>query len=87
MDIVTILFAVLLPVGGIAGGWMAWRRQKQADVVEAAPRWRDDSLDDWRKQRDEDIEVERASRAARAELEPGSTEEREEARRQQRIGG
>ena len=87
MDIVTILFAILLPVGGIAGGWMAWRRQKQTDVAEAAPKWRDDSLDSWRNERDMRVESERAERVERADLEPGSTEEREEARRQQRIGG
>ena len=87
MDIVTILFAVLLQVGGIAGGWMAWRQRKQADAVEAAPKWRDESLDDWRREREAQVEAERVQRVERAALEPASTEEREEARRQQRIGG
>jgi hypothetical protein len=33
------------------------------------------------------VEAERVQRVERAALEPASTEEREEARRQQRIGG
>ncbi|MGH2607524.1 MAG: hypothetical protein ACRDHF_00425 [Tepidiformaceae bacterium] len=88
MDFVTLLFAFVLPVGGIAGAWAAWRHQKRGDEAEVeARKWRDDSLDDWRRERDEQVETEREARVERAELEPASTEEREEARRQQRIGG
>jgi hypothetical protein len=82
-----LLFAIALPVLGIAGAVAALRMQRKADEREAAPKWRDDSLDDWRKQREAEIEAERSERAAHPELLEGSSEEREEARRQQRIGG
>jgi hypothetical protein len=88
MDFVTLFFAFLLPVGGTLGAWAAWRRQKRADTAVADPaRWRDDSLDAWRRERDEQTEADREVRTARADIEPSSTEERETARHQQRIGG
>jgi hypothetical protein len=88
MDFVTLFFALLLPVGGVLGAWAAWRRQKRSDATAIdQARWRDDSLDQWRRQRDEQAETDREARAARSDLEPASTEEREEARRQHRIGG
>ncbi len=88
MDVVTLLLAFVLPVGGVLGAWAAWRRQKRTDTVVAeSSKWRDDSLDEWRRERDHQVEAERQARTARADLEPASTEERDEARRQQRIGG
>ncbi len=87
MDPVTLIFAVGLPLLGILGAAAAMRSRRRQDEHEKAPKWRDESLDDWRQQREAAAEEERLERASRPELEEGSTEEREEAKRQQRIGG
>ena len=87
MGSVSLFLAILLPVLGVGGAIAAWRMQKREDVRESQPKWRDDSLDDWRKQREAQADAERAERTSRPDLAEGSTEEREEAKRQQRIGG
>lgn len=57
----TVGFPVVLAIGGI----LAWRKSRQTnDIRPAAGTWRDDSLDDWRKEREAELEAERARRAA-----------------------
>ena len=79
-----IAFPVLMLVGGIA----AWRMSKNENVARPEqPTWRDDSLDDWRKQRDADAERTRVLRQESETHEGGATEEKSETVRHQRIGG
>ena len=85
-----VLSAVLIPfllgIGGTAA-FLASRRREEQDRDRAAA-WRDDSLDDWRKEREAMAEEERARRTAEvAETHAGSTEERDEKKQHQRIGG
>jgi hypothetical protein len=90
MDPVTLLSAVAFPLLLLFGGIAAWQMSKNRNHEESRPenRWRDDSLDEWRRERDAEIERERAERMnRRAEQHPGSTEEQEETVRHQRIGG
>ncbi len=88
---VQILMAVVIPVlmfvGGIAA-WQSTKRHNEKVEIEAAG-WRDDSLDDWRRERDAAAEAERLARATTGESETpsGRPEEQAEARRHQRIGG
>jgi len=87
MNAITLLFAVALPVAAVIGAIAAWRMQNHQDVAETQTKWRDNSLDDWRKEREAAADAERTERASRPDMTEGSTEEREEAKRQQRIGG
>ena len=77
----------LLIVGGAIAAW----RMAKADHAPGAekPEWKDDSLEDWRKERDAAAAAERAARdsAPRAEADEGATEEKEQTKRHQRIGG
>ncbi|MBE0611047.1 MAG: hypothetical protein IH609_16820 [Dehalococcoidia bacterium] len=90
MDLSTIMMMMLpflLGMGGVA----AWRASKRGDEQdrERAAAWRDDSLDDWRKERERMAEEERANRATgeEAETHAGSTREGDEKKQHQRIGG
>lgn len=74
----------------LVGGIAAWRLMKDDQRREAeSPSWRDDSLDQWRRERDAEVEAERAARLKEArETQEASIAEREEAaRKHQRIGG
>ena len=77
-------FTLLMAFGGIA----AWRVSKnQAEKPESAA-WRDDSLDDWRKERDARAEEIRANRPAELrETVTGQEEQQDTAKPQQRLGG
>jgi hypothetical protein len=79
-----IAFPVLMLVGGIA----AWRmsRKENAVIVEQAA-WRDDSLDDWRKERDAEADRIRVMRQESPTHEGAAAEEKAETSRHQRIGG
>jgi len=75
-----------MAIGGIA----AWRMSKSEDKREAEkPQWKDTSLDEWRKQRDAEVELDRVRRAqtTTAEIQAGGAEEKQETQRTQRIGG
>jgi hypothetical protein len=89
MDLSTIIMMMLpflLGMGGVAA-WRASRRSDEHDRERAAA-WRDDSLDDWRKERERMAEEERARRAtAETETRTGSTREGDEKKQHQRIGG
>lgn len=89
MDLSAILMMMLPFLLGI-GGVAAWRASKRSDEQERerAAAWRDDSLDDWRKERERIAEEERARRAAEeGELQAGATREGDEKKQHQRIGG
>jgi hypothetical protein len=82
--LVTMAFPVLLTVGGIA----AWRVSKRdRDRSEAPAAWRDDSLDDWRRERDANAEAHRTERATNPEETTGRGDEQAETKKHQRIGG
>jgi len=87
---VQFLSVVGLPVLMAVGGIAAWRMSKKENstFVEKAA-WRDDSLDDWRKQRDAEADQERVTRASTEGTlhEGGAAEEKSETQRHQRIGG
>jgi hypothetical protein len=84
--VVTMMFPFLLGIGGVA----AWRASRRSDEEsrERAAAWRDDSLDDWRKERERMAEEERARRATEeSQTHAGSTREGDEKKQHQRIGG
>jgi hypothetical protein len=83
--IVAVMMPFLLGIGGVAA-WRASKRTEEQDRERAAA-WRDDSLDDWRKERETMAEEERARRAAEAQTHTGSTREGDEKKQHQRIGG
>jgi len=86
-----ILMAVVIPVLMFVGGIAAWQSTKRHNekVESESAGWRDDSLDDWRRERDEAAEAERLRRASTNDttLSTGRAEEQNEAKRNQRIGG
>lgn len=84
--IMAIGFPLVMAIGGIA----AWRMGRNEDKHEAEkPQWRDTSLDEWRKQRDAEFDVDRVKRAqtTTAAIQAGGAEEKQETQRTQRIGG
>ncbi|MCO5201168.1 MAG: hypothetical protein M9925_05650 [Chloroflexi bacterium] len=84
--IMMMMMPFLLGMGGVAA-WRASRRSDDQDRERSAA-WRDDSLDDWRKERERIAEEERARRAtAETETHAGSTREGDEKKQHQRIGG
>ena len=85
---VQALFALAMPVAMFAGGIAAWRASKRQDDPEQTQLWRDDSLDDWRKERDAAAEERRKNRATEeAHLSTGSEEQQETKKHHQRLGG
>lgn len=84
-----MISAVGLPVAMAVGAVMAWRMTKRENKAEAEqPLWRDDSLDDWRKERDAEIDAERLQRVQQSSQHGGAAaEEQSEKKRHQRIGG
>jgi len=89
MGLLEMISAVGLPVAMAVGAVMAWRLSKKANKAEIEqPLWRDDSLDDWRKERDADVDAERLQRVQEAKQHGGAAaEEQAETKRHQRIGG
>jgi hypothetical protein len=65
MDPIVLLGSVGFPLVLAIGGILAWRKSRQTAQIKpaAAGTWRDDSLDDWRKQREAELEAEREQRA------------------------
>lgn len=82
-----ILFALGMPVAMLVSGIAAWRMAKKDNTKPETPVWRDDSLDDWRKERDAQLEIERAARPKEARLKSGQEEQTETTKKHQRIGG
>ncbi|MEO8541143.1 MAG: hypothetical protein ABI577_15480 [bacterium] len=82
-----ILFALGMPVAMIVSGVAVWRSTKKDTTKPEAPTWRDNSLDDWRKERDEQAEIIRQQRPNETALKTGSEEQQETQKRHQRLGG
>ena len=75
-----------MAIGGVA----AWRMTKKENATAAEPpAWRDDSLDDWRRERDAAADEHRIVREqeTRENHEGAGNEEQVETVRHQRIGG
>ncbi|MGD9933324.1 MAG: hypothetical protein AB7T37_06350 [Dehalococcoidia bacterium] len=85
-----LLMVIALPLLGIIGGVVGWRAAgKHKDIGQTATGWQDDSLEDWRKEREKISAEDRELRAKEREerLAAGHAEEEVETVRQQRIGG
>jgi hypothetical protein len=83
-----LLSAVAFPLLMVFGGIAAWRMSKKDSTKPDATTWRDDSLDDWRKDRDQQAEQARATRPAEQQhLATGSEEQQETKKHHQRLGG
>ena len=82
-----VLMALGMPVAMFAGGIAAWRASKRQDDRPETPAWRDDSLDDWRKERDAEAEHRRKNRANEPHTSTGSEEQQETTQHHQRLGG
>lgn len=85
-----LLLGLGMPIAMAVSGVVAWRASKQDSAKPENPTWRDDSLDDWRKERDAAQEEQRATRStpqARAKTVTGSEEQQETAKKHQRLGG
>ena len=84
-----LLSAVAFPLLMVVGGIAAWRMSKKETTRIETPAWRDDSLDDWRKERDAQAEQARAIRPSDdpTHLSTGSEEQQETTKRHQRLGG
>lgn len=93
MNFFQLVSAVGFPLLMVAGGIVAWRMAKRDNTVQKdESAWRDDSLDDWRRERDAQAEQERLERlerpaTAETSLHEGSGGDGTETKRQQRIGG
>jgi hypothetical protein len=78
-------FPLLLAGGGLAAWRISRRERERLDAPDQ--RWRDTSLDDWRRERDEAAEVEREVRRTTPQATGLLTRDETETTRQQRIGG
>ena len=89
MGLLEMIPAVGLSVLMAVGAVLAWRMSKKENKADPdQPLWRDDSLDDWRKERDAEVETERLQRIQEAKQHGGAAaEEQSEKKRHQRIGG
>ena len=81
-------FPLVMAIGGIA----AWRLTKKEAKRESEPaQWRDDSLDEWMKERDAKVDATRQARLSGKDLSgkdlSGAGSEEEVTVRHQRIGG
>lgn len=67
MNPILLVGSVGMPLAMGIGGIIAWRATRSQQAREEHPTtWRDDSLDEWRKERDASAEAERERRAAEA---------------------
>jgi hypothetical protein len=92
MNFVVLLSSIGMPIAMVIGaiaGWRLLKRDQQAEVEQQKNGWRDDSLDDWRRERDAAAETERAARVLEeaSVLNTGRAEEGAQTKRNQRIGG
>ncbi|KAA0237847.1 MAG: hypothetical protein HUU14_03970 [Dehalococcoidia bacterium] len=87
MSGLSALLALGMPFAMVFGAIAAWRISKREQHDESAPpAWRDDSLDEWRRERDATAEAERAARATLPGKRGREIEETAEAAPHQRIG-
>lgn len=91
MDPLLLFGSVGIPIILAVGGLLAWRASRAQQEREARPStWRDDSLDEWRRERDAEIEAERVRRVEQARHDGPTTESREGQEGQKthtRLGG
>ncbi len=92
MFIFKMIAVIGMPLAMAIGGIVAWRQSKRGNdpVAVAADTWRDTSLDDWRRERDEQVELEREMRVANpgpSDTAASGKEESVEKKQQHRIGG
>jgi hypothetical protein len=84
------LASIGVPIAMAFGAIAAWRLSKRENDPESKPaEWRDTSLDDWRRERDEQAVAERKARStsAKAGVHEATGGDEGEAKRHQRIGG
>lgn len=88
MEFALIFSGIVFPILFVIGTIGAWRKNQRENETKATT-WRDDSLDDWRRERDENAVVDRETRVTlEGEFQGGGeTEEVSERRHQQRLGG
>ena len=85
---ISALLSLGLPLVMAIGAIAAWRMtRKEAKRDEEPALWRDDSLDDWRRERDAAAEAERIARSHAAANRTGQAREETETKKHQRIGG
>ncbi|MGE0601794.1 MAG: hypothetical protein AB7J35_19765 [Dehalococcoidia bacterium] len=83
-----LISAIAFPFLMIFGAIAAWRISRTDSTKPDTPSWRDDSLDEWRKERDQQAEQARASRPAEQQhLATGSEEQQDTKKQHQRLGG
>ncbi|MGI8927342.1 MAG: hypothetical protein ACR2HN_11970 [Tepidiformaceae bacterium] len=92
MSALDLLMAIGFPILLVVGTIAAWRISKRENSIEVEkPTWRDTSLDDWTRERDEAAEQERLSRAAnpveRTGERTGNEEQQETQTTHHRLGG
>ena len=87
MNAFQLLSAIGFPLVMAIGGFAAWRLTKKEAKRESEPaQWRDDSLDDWMKERDAKVEATRQARLDGSDR-TGAAKDEEVTVRHQRIGG
>jgi hypothetical protein len=89
VNVFQLFGAVGLPVAMVIGAIAAWRASRKENAPEEkSATWRDDSLDDWRKERARQADEERTARAAtESHVTTGRAEEQAAEKKHQRIGG
>lgn len=84
LELWRLALPLLLAFGGVAAWQVSKRDRTREDTAE---KWRDTSLDDWRKERDAAAEERRAQRSETPGEVTGRAEEQAQEKRHQRIGG
>lgn len=89
MNAFQLFGAIGLPIAMVIGAIATWRATRKESTPVEKPVWRDDSLDDWRRERSRQAEEERASRGQQpqADVKTGRAEEESVQKKHQRIGG
>jgi hypothetical protein len=92
MFLIRVLAVIGMPLAMAIGGIVAWRQAKHGNdpVASAQEQWKDTSLDDWRKEREAQVERERQERlagATGAQEHEGTARTESEQQRHQRLGG
>ncbi len=84
----SVLVRLAMPLLLALGGFLTWQRTRAKDDRDPAkPDWRDDSLDDWRRERDEAAATARDARAADPASHASTAAEESEPVHHQRLGG
>jgi hypothetical protein len=84
------LLSIGMPIAMAFGAIAAWRMSKKDNDPESKPaEWRDTSMDDWRRERDEQAIAERKTRSTKGKTatHEATGGDEGETKRHQRIGG